>query len=66
MNHNRLKLFNFKWSSILRFKKELTCRHSAKIYNIGYYIDPSSEKMEFYSYNDWRCYCYSKLQLDYF
>lgn len=49
MNHNRLKLFNFKWSSILRFKKKLTCRHSAKIYNIGYYIDPSSEKMEFYS-----------------
>lgn len=50
MNHNRLKLFNFKWSSILRFKKKLTCRHSAKRYNIGYYIDPSSEKMEFYSY----------------
>lgn len=34
MNHNRLKLFNFKWSSILRFKKKLTCRHSAKIYNL--------------------------------
>lgn len=49
MNHNRLKLFNFKWSSILRFKKNKHADIPLKYTISVIMIDPSSEKMEFYS-----------------